>query len=42
MEAKQRVLKALAARGKSRRVALSIDKVICKKILQSDRTGIEC
>jgi hypothetical protein len=33
---------SLAARGKSRHVALSIDKVICKKILQYGRTGIKC
>jgi eukaryotic-like serine/threonine-protein kinase len=34
--------KPLAARGKSRHVAVSIDEVICKKILQYGRTGIKC
>ena len=32
----------LAARGKSRPVALSISRIICKKILQYGRTGIKC
>jgi hypothetical protein len=36
------VKRALAARGKSRPVALSISRIICKKILQYGRTGIKC
>jgi hypothetical protein len=34
--------RGLAARGKSRHVTVSIDGVICKKILQYGRTGIKC